>query len=192
MVTPYQVYVAYRKAKPTKKAIKIPSEQVYRIRLGADTLWCIDRCAGYFNTIYSNINLDMYMQCGFKVFKAFPYKQLINQKVLVKYKQLDKIKKRTIKTSNNKIFDSFQHIKLPLLNYCKEYKYKQKKILSDYNSGDIDTIIVVYCMHHKLVSFSDIEEDYLYNIYNQYNDWVKLMFRFEPYIEELDTENRFE
>ncbi len=192
MVTPYEVYVSYRKAKPTTKTIKIPSEQVYRNRLGVNTLWNIDRCTGYFNTIYSNIDLDTYMQCGYKVFKSFPYKQLINQKVLTKYKQLDKTRKRTVKTSNDRITESFKYIDKPLLNYCKDMISKKKRILYDYTLGRVDSVIVMYCIHHKLVSFDDIEEDYLYNIYNQYNKWVKLMFKYEYYIEELDKEKRFE
>ena len=191
MVTPYQVYVSYRKAKPSKKEPRIPSEEIYRNRLGTKTLWFLDRCAGYFNTIYSNIDIDTYMKIGFDTYKNFTYRQLLEPKVLNAYKILDKRRKRTVKTSNNSILNSFGYIELPLLNYCKLLDGKQKQILSDYNKGYIDSVIVVYCMHHKLVTFNDIEEDYLYNIVNQYNDWVKLMFKFEKYIEELDTERKF-
>jgi len=131
------------------------------------------------------------MAIGFKTYKNFAYRQLLEPKVLNAYKIYDKRRKRTVKSSNNLILNSFSCVDVPLLNYCKLYDGKQKQILSDYNTGRIDSVVVVYCMHHKLVTFNDIEEDYLYNIVNQYNDWVKLMFKFESYIEELDTERKF-
>jgi hypothetical protein len=191
MVTSYQVYIAYRMAKPSKKEPRIPTEENYRNRLSVKTLWNIDRCAGYFNTIYSNIDLDVYMKIGFDTYKTFSYKQILESKILDAYKLYDKRKKRLVKSSKDFIFDSFKHIDVPLLNYCRLMDQKQKLILSDYNKGYIDSVIVVYCMHHKLVTFNDIEEQYLYNIVNQYNEWVKLMFTFEEYIEELDTERKF-
>ncbi len=192
MVTSYDIVVSYKQHKPSKKPIRIPSEETYRNRLGVKSLYIIDRTSGYFNTIYSNLNLDLYIKCGFELFKTFNYTMLLHPKILERYKKNDKTLKRLVKTSNNRIFDSFTDINLPLRNYCKKYVGKQKLIITAYLQNEIDSIIVVYCIHNKLVTFNDIEEDYLYNIFNQYDDWVRLMFRFEDYIEELDKENRFE
>jgi hypothetical protein len=192
MITPYDVYVAYRKSKISQKNPIILSEQKYRNRLSIKTLWNIDRCSDYFNTIYSNIDINTYMDIGYKIYKNFTYKQILEPKILESYKVYDKRKKRTIKTSNDLIFNSFQFINLPLLNYCKLMNQNQKQILLDYNKGYIDSIIVVYCMYNKIVSFNDIEEQYLYNIINSYNEWVSLMFNYEDYIEKLDKENRIE
>ena len=189
MITSYDIYLSYNKAKKSKR---ISTEEKYRNRLSEKSLWNIDRASGYFNTLYSNIDIDTYMKYGFDTFKTFNYNMLLNPKIINYYKSNDKRLKRTIKTSKVRIKRSFDILDMPLLNYCKLYKDRQNMLLSNYLLNKIDSVIVVYCIYNKLISFNDVEESYLYNIFNQYNDWVRLMYKYEDYIEELDKEKRIE
>ena len=187
MITPYNVYCVYRKVKAGNKKYNLPTEEKYRNRLSTSSLLEIDRCSQYFNTLYSNINLEIYMKCGFQVYKTFSFQKFLDPKILEKYKSVDKRLKRNINISKEYIDNSFNCINMPLYKYCRQYVGQRKKIIDDYLFNRIHGMIVVYCMRFNLISFIDDEECYFYNINNNYDEWIKKMYSVKKYIEDIDN-----
>ena len=186
MITPYHVYCAYRKAKANGKKYRLASEDTYRNKISTISLLEIDKCSQYFNTLYTNINLELYMVCGFKVYKGFSFQKFLDPKILEEYKLTDKRIKRNVDVSKEDIDASFKCIGMPLYKYCKCTLGQKKLIIDDYQFNRIHGVIVVYCIKFKLVSFMDDEEDYFYNIINQYDKWLNKMYSCKNYIESVD------
>ena len=188
MTTPYDVYVAYVTARQIRKpkSSKPLTEEKYRNRLSSKNLEIIDLLSGFFNTIYSNINPTMYMLCGFKIFKTFKYSNFLNEKILDEFIREDKRQKRNLDVTEDDIHKSFNHINMPLKDYCKLMDGIQKMIITDYLLNNIHGSIIVYCMFKKLISFSSLEKNYIYYIDNNFNDYLKSMFKREQLIKELD------
>lgn len=188
MITSYDVYKLYRQLKSNNP--KIPSENVYRKRLSLKSLLNIDRLTQYFNTIYSNVDPKLYFKYGFSLWKTFNYAKFLDDRILEKYKQQDKIIKRSIKASKDNIDTSFNYITTPLYRYCKEYDNNQKHIITDYLFNRINSVIIMYCIKNKYIDFNDIETELLYHIFNNYDDWMKLMYKNYKYIELLDNKQK--
>ena len=189
MTTPYDVYVAYVTAKQVRKSkvAKPLTEEKYRNRLSSKTLDIIDLLSNYFNTIYSNVNPVMYMLCGFNIYKNFGYPNFLNKKILDEFICEDKRQKRKSDVTENDIRRSFDHINMPLSNYCKLMDGTQKMIITDYLLNNIHGSIIVYCMFIKLISFNTIEKDYIYYINNNFSEHLKSMFKREQLIKRLDN-----
>jgi len=188
MITSYDIYCAYNKAKG-KKCLP---EDKYRNRMAEKTLINIDKCAQYFNTIYSNIDPDVYMQCGCKLWKTFGPSKFLDERIIEEYKNQDKRIKRTVRTSGERIRNSFKHIGMPLDEYCAfiDTSTRRYRIISDYIKNKVDSVIIVYCLYNRLLRFNDLEREYLYNILNNYDEWVSLMYKYEDLIEQLNEEYR--
>jgi hypothetical protein len=190
MITPYDVYCAYNNAR-NKRTF---SEEKYRNRLSDKNLLQIDKTAMYFNTVYSNIDLDMYMQCGFKLWKTFNPSRFLDERIIEEYKNQDKKFKRTIKVTKEDIDSSFEYIGMPLDEYCHliSSSYKNHLIISGYIKNRIHSVIIVYCLYNRLIRFDDLQRDYVYNILNNYDEWVSLMYKWEDYIKQKNEEYRNE
>jgi hypothetical protein len=190
MITPYDVYCAFNKARNKR----IVSEEKYRNRLSEKNLLQIDKTAMYFNTVYSNIDLDMYMQCGLKLWKTFNPSRFLDERIIEEYKNQDKRYKRSINVSKEDIDRSFEYIGMPLDEYCSiiSSSYKDHLIISGYIKNKIHSVIVVYCLYNRLIRFDDLHRDYVYNILNNYDEWVSLMYKWEDYIKQKNEEYRNE
>jgi hypothetical protein len=188
MITPYDVYCAFNKARNKR----IVSEEKYRNRLSEKNLLQIDKTAMYFNTVYSNIDLDMYMQCGLKLWKTFNPSRFLDERIIEEYKNQDKRHKRSINVSKEDIDRSFEYIGMPLDEYCSviSSSYKDHLIISGYIKNKIHSVIVVYCLYNRLIRFDDLHRDYVYNILNNYDEWVSLMYKWEDYIKQKNEEYR--
>jgi len=164
--------------------------------MSIDSLLNLDKAAMYFNTVYSNLDLDLYMECGAALWKTFNPKRFLDEKILEKYKQLDKLKKRIISVTKEDIDNSFEYMNAPLKVYCSiiDLIDNRYSIISGYLKNKIHTTIIVYCLYHRYIKFDDIDKMYIYYILNQYSEWVSCMLSIEDYIKEKDLEytKRFE
>jgi len=204
MVTEQDVYIAYRKAKSLQsgKGFRLPKDfdEWYNTKLTETNRCHLSRMAGFFNTTLSNINIDIYMECGFELFKTFSYHMFLSPKVLQHYIDKDKRKKRRISASMTGISDSFAYIKSQmkdqkviegytmLQSYCKTREGDRKLILNDYMRNFIDPLVVVYCLYYKYLILTDIEREYMYPISNRYRELLTQMFEVEKFIKEKENE----
>ena len=199
MITDYDVYVAFRKAQAfsKNKPYRLPKNwDVFKnSRLSDKNLQFLQTITDYFNTKWSNISIDKYMECGFELFKNFSYHQFLKRNVIDLYIEKDKIRKRIIKQKKSDIRKSFEHIKSlnlsPIKNYsvletyCKLKDNQQKKIIKDYLLNKIDPVLFVYCLYYKFFQLTDIEKELVYNITNNYRKYLVIMFKQKKFIEEL-------
>jgi len=204
MVTEQDVYIAYRKAKSLQsgKGFRLPKDfdEWYNTKLTETNRSHLSRMAGFFNTTLSNINIDIYMECGFELFKTFSYHMFLSPKVLQHYIDKDKRKKRRISASMTGISDSFAYIRSQmkdqkviegytmLQSYCKTREGDRKLILNDYMRNFIDPLVVVYCLYYKYLILTDIEREYMYPISNRYRELLTQMFEVEKFIKEKENE----
>lgn len=104
----------------------------------------LTRISKYFLTVWSNIDLEDFIKCGFEVFKGFYFHQFFDKKIMSLYITKDKIKKRNQENIKKEIVKSVCYIK----KYMKGKKY--------------DHLIIDYCKLKKGFSYILIE-DYLKN-----------------------------
>ena len=122
MITEQDVYVAYRRAKSLQsgKGFRLPKswDEFYATKMTVKNREFLDRTTGYFNTTWSNINLDKYMGTGCSLYKTFSYHMFLRPNILTHYIEKDKIQKRKVQADTLAIDASFQYI----TNYLRSEK----------------------------------------------------------------------
>ena len=114
MITEQDVYVAYRRAKSNQsgKGFRLPKDwdEFYATKMTKKNREFLDRTTGYFNTTWSNVNLDNYMTCGCDLYKTFSYHMFLRPNIIRHYIEQDKRIKRRIGISKDSIDRSMQFI----------------------------------------------------------------------------------
>ncbi len=201
MITDYDVYVSFRKAQANykNKAFRLPSDwdSFKEKRMSVKNKQCLDRVTDFFNTKWSNIDIDTYMECGFSIYKTFSYHMFLKRNVLDLYIENDKQRKRRIKVNKESLHDSFIHMRCVfceplkgyslLESYCRVKRGAEKMIIHDYLKNKIDPLLIVYCIYHKYLKLSDTDREKVYNISNRYRDLLEKMFEVEHNIKELES-----
>lgn len=202
MITRFDVYVAYRKAKANhdNKGFRLPNDwnEYLTKKMKPQNREFLEKLTGYFNTTFSNIDIDKYMECGFQLWKTFSYHMFLRRNIIDLYKEQDKRRKRQIKIDMERIDTSMDFIKervgdkkingYNLLQvYCKIKEGAMRLIVSDYLKNDVDPLIFVYCIYYKYIKLTDIEREYCYNVVNRYRDLLEQMFQVENHIQEKEN-----
>ena len=202
MITDYDVYVAFRKAQAysKNKPYRLPKNwTVFKnSRLSSKNLEFLQKLTDYFNTKWSNICIDDYMQYGFELYKNFSYHQFFKQNVIDLYIEKDKQKKRlfnNLKQSIKKTFDYLDTLKINpkngytvLQHYCKLKDDNLKCIITDYIQNKINPLVFVYCLYYKYLTLTDIEKENVYYITNNYRELLAKMFKLKSYIQGFENE----
>ncbi len=204
MITVEDVYVAYRRAKSLQsgKGFRLPKDwdEFYATKMTPKNKELLEKAAGYFNTTWSNININEYMECGAEMYKSFAYHMFFHPKVLQNYIEKDKRKKRRIGKSAKSIEDTFVFINHfmrdreningynMLQSYCKITDGHKKTILEHYMKNRVDPLVVVYCLYYKYLRLTDIERQYVYSISNRYRDLLQDMFDVEQEIKDRELD----
>ena len=201
-ITEWDVYVAYRRAKSLQsgKGFRLPKDpdDFLATKMTVKNREFLDRATGYFNTTWSNVNLDNYMECGCDLYKTFSYHMFLRPNILSHYIEKDKQLKRKVKADTLAIDASFDFINGYMKNvpkiegysnlqfYCKGKNGERKKIITDYLEGKVDSVLLTYCIYYKYIKLTDIEREYCYNVVNRYRDFLEQMFNVEEYIKSKD------
>ncbi len=205
MITEEDVYVCYRKAKSlqTGKGFRIPKDwdSHFNTKMKDQTRNLLIKAAGYFNTTWSNVDIQTYMEVGCRLYATFSYHMFFKPQVLSEYISQDKRQKRLIKANIEKIDESFDHINEWLIYkgfhssdytnlqlYCKCKDGEVKTIVADYLKNLIDPVLLSYCIFFKYIKLTDIEREYCYNVVNRYRDVLEQMFRVEDEIKRRDVQ----
>ena len=203
MITEEDVYVAYRRAKSLQsgKGFRLPKhwDTFFVDKMSQKNREYLTRAAGFFNTTWSNVNLDKYMSCGAELYKTFSYHMFLRPNILTHYIEKDKIQKRKVQADILLIDASFNYIigylrsekmgsrdYTDLEFYCKLKEGDKKSIVGDYLSGHIDSVLLTYCIYYKYIKLTDIEREYCYNVVNRYRDFLQQMFDVEDFIKSKD------
>lgn len=201
MITPYQVYCAFRRAQSlsTGKPYRLPkSWEAQMAKMSEPNLRSLERTAGYFNTTYSAVDLEEYMKCGFELYKGFTYTSLLKKEVLQHYIQKDKVKKRKVNASKEDIDNTFENIHdylndvecrkgySKLQSFCKDREGEVRKIINLYNKGLIDQMTFIYCINKKYIVLTDDERALIPYISQRYRDLLDNLYDVIEYIQEKE------
>lgn len=203
MISEYDVYCSFRRAQAISKdrGYRIPKNwDDFLGKMNHKNAEWLYKMMSYFNTTYSNIDLDEYMKCGFELWKGFTYKHFCDGKIIDLYIQKDKIKKRKMTSSRESIDKSFAYVNnhldnstihcmrnyTKLHNYCKLRDGQIRRIIKAYNSNDIDSMLLVYCIHKGYIDLIDDERSLIPYIVPRYRELRENMLEMIDYIKKLD------
>ena len=208
MITDQDVYFAFRKAQANanNRGFRMPKDwDKFVLRMTEYNVNKLHQAALYFNTTYSNIDLDVYMASGFEIWKGFTYKNLLHDKVIQLYIHKDKTKKRTlevtqreIETTFNTISDWLQDKPLrpgynQLQNFCKFRAGEVRICINMYVQGKVDVMTLAYCVNRGYIKLTDDERALSPYLVQRYRDILDALEDVKMFIiekeRELDEDN---
>ena len=133
--TAYTIYEAYKtvEADIKNKKLNIFDEEAFVKRISEKNRGFYQDMANLFSTQFSNVNPDIYMQCGFHLFKSFGPDKFFREIILNEYISRDARRKRDPNEELQSVLDSLKFIGRPIEKYLKEdngvIKNGQKRIL---------------------------------------------------------------
>ena len=195
-----EIYVTYlrMKAESKNRGYRLPKEPSLSIEKmkqkneknyeKLETLW------KFFNTKWSNIDLETYFKSGFELFPNFTYTNFLNDKIIKHYIQKDKVQKFHSELNKKTILKSFKFIKsynkenyiCSLKEFCNLQEEFDHIVVREYIKGNIDSYTLIYCILRKYIILSVEEKGKIQDIINKittYKKYVlenwKLFMKFE-------------
>lgn len=202
-MTTYQVYCAFRRAQGESKGtgFRLPkSWEDQQKKMTQQNLDALQKTADYFNTVFSNIDLETYMKCGFELYKGFTYAMFLKKEVIQLYINKDKSKKRRMESSKETIDDTFDNISeylssrtlhkgySKLQSFCKFRDGEIRDVVTLYNQSKVDQMTLVYCMTKKYITMSDDEMALVPYITQRYRTLVSNLNDIKEYIIQKEKE----
>lgn len=204
MITDYDVYVAFRKAQGNAngRGFRLPKnwEEFRHRKMSEVNRTQLDKAALYFNTTYSNIDIDMYMACGFEIWKGFTYAKFLHQKVIDLYIHKDKVKKRSLEVTHREVETTFNNIHdwlqgqperpgyTQLQNFCKFRAGEVRIIINMYVQGKIDVMTLAYCVNRNYINLTDDERALSPYLVQRYRDLLEYLEDVKPFIQQKERE----
>ena len=188
MTSDFDVYAAFRRAQANAngRGFRLPKDwESFKGKMNKQNGEWLYKATMYFNTTYSNVDLDAYMSCGFDLWKGFTYKYFCDQRVIELYIQKDKIKKRKLRATTDEIEKSFVVISRyledkpirpgysQLQNFCKFRDGEVKNIINMYNRGHVDSMTLTYCMFRRYLVLTDDERVLMPYISQRYRELIE-------------------
>jgi hypothetical protein len=153
MVTEFDVYSKFVKARSqsNSKPYNLPKDWVkfYSEKLTKNAQDNLTRSSKYFTTIWCDIDIEKFMECGFELFPKFSYHLFFNRKILELYKRRDKLVKNEELNMKKGIIESVKFI-VPFMK-GKEYK----NLFNDYCKLTIDNrhVIISHYLKNNVSSY---------------------------------------
>lgn len=203
MITEQDVYFAFRKAQANAndRGFRMPKDwDAFLAKMSEQNRNWLRQATIYFNTKYSNIDLDRYMECGFEVWKSFSYKHLLHDKVIQLYIQKDKIKKRQMEVTHREIEQTFNNIadyladkpRRPgynqLQNFCKFREGELRICINKYVQGEVDVMTLTYCVNRGYIQLTDDERALSPYLVQRYRELIENLKDVKPFIQEKESE----
>lgn len=203
MVTDQDVYFAFRKAQGNAngRGFRMPKDWgAFLEKMNANNKNWLRQATIYFNTKYSNIDLDRYMECGFEVWKSFTYKHFLDDKVIQLYIQKDKTRKRQMEVSHREIEQSFNAISdylmdkprrpgyTQLQNFCKFRDGELRICINMYVQGIVDAMTLTYCVNRGYIQLTDDERALSPYLVQRYRELLESLQDVKGFIKEKERE----
>jgi len=178
------VYIAFRKAQAnaSNRGYRIPKDfdKHLETKMSEKNREALILSTKYFNTKWTNINIDRFFECGFEIFKGFTYLQFFNQKVLNLYKVKDKNHKREMEVDKKELLKSFKWVKSwmakneinNLSNYCKLSEGNRTVIIDHYLKNKVDKYFLVTMIQKRYLRLTDADRALVPYITEQYRECV--------------------
>lgn len=168
MITEEDVWLSYKQAKnqSTKNW-----NAAYK-RLSEENRNNLYELTKKFNTVWHNIDPFTYMKIGCYLWKSFSYKHFLDRRILNKYIELDKKRKRENNLSEEDIKKSLKYIYnhySDLIQYSKDKENDRHVAINDYLKNNIDKYTLTYLIVQKYLKVDDFE----WNLISYLNDNFK-------------------
>ena len=203
MITEQDVYFAFRKAQANAndRGFRMPKDwDAFVAKMTEQNRNWLKQATMYFNTKFSNIDLDRYMACGFEIWKGFTYKQFLDDKVINLYISKDKSKKRQSEVTQREIEQSFNNIsdflkEVPrrpgygqLQNFCKFRDGEVRVCINMYVQGKVDVMTLAYCVNRGYIQLTDDERALSPYLVQRYRELVENLQDVSGFIAEKERE----
>lgn len=181
MYTIQSVYETYRRVQGRLlgRPYRLPKDfSAWFVNANKPTQENLEKLTLYMNTKWQNIDLEMYFEMGFSLWKAFSYHQFLNPKVLNLYIDKDKLKKRSLVGCKADLIKSFKHIKTAYNgytfdDYCSLREGNISQPVSDFLSNKIGKYGLTYLIHQQYLTLSDYERSLVSVVVLNYRDIVE-------------------
>ena len=163
MITPLDVYVAFRRA--SGKPYRLPKDWIAHMeKMPRQNREALKTVTDFFNTKWNKIDLDKFMRIGFELFPKFTYVKFFDSRVINMYITKDKNEKRDMDINKQKLVDSAKFIKkyiqqnslINLKNYARKRDGFESIAVKHYNAGKVNAIFLYYLIHKRYLL---LEED---------------------------------
>lgn len=150
MYTEIDVFIAFKKAQASanNRGFRIPKDWVeyFSEKLTTNQQYMLTRMSKYFSTVWVDIDLNKYFECGFELYPKLNYHLFFKKQIMDLYKRKDKMIKDDLQLMKMNIVKSSIFVK----SYMKNYEYRN--LLSDYCKITIDNrhVIVDHYLHNKI------------------------------------------
>ena len=177
MVNNKDIYINYRLA----KGYRLPKDISAAIsRLSEKNQEALDIAAKYFSTKWHNIDISIFMKCGFEIIPKFSYTDIFNTKVMRYYIQRDKEKKWHTKMSKENIVNSLKFVKnynknnniKNVMHYCNMYDNGKKIIVDHYMKNKVCKYFILWLYLIDYLNIDDEDMKFLPDILSHQNELV--------------------
>jgi len=153
MVTEQDVYNKFMKVKSQSngKPYRLPKDWVkhYSEKLSKNAQDNLTRASKYFTTLWCDIDIEKYIECGFELFPKFSYHQIFNKKIMVLYKRRDKLVKSELKNMKHEIINSVKFV----VTFMKDKEYNN--LFSEYSRFTLENrhVIITHYLQNHISSY---------------------------------------
>lgn len=168
MTTELDVYRAFRKAQSSfnNRGFRLPKDWVkyFSEKLTDSQQYMLTRASKYFSTVWSDIDINMYFECGFELYPKLNYHLFFKKQIMDLYKRKDKALKNDNRNMKMNIVKSSIFVKTYMMG--RDYRH----LFNDYCKLTIDGrhVIVDHYLQNKVNGYFlswMVAEGYL-NIYD--------------------------
>ncbi len=180
-MTPLKLYQIFKKKESLYKNKNMGVPQNLN-KLSVKNFKKLQKISDYFNTIWQNIDPELYIKLGFEKWKSFNLDKLDNPDLFQKYKSVDKL----WKMGYNKIDEDVLKKSISYIKNQKNYFNDEiiKQPIKDYIKNKIDPIFLCYLIEQKYIILTGEEKSLLSYFLNDYDEIKFMMYKKYHYIKE--------
>lgn len=187
MITEEQIYRKFRsiQSRILNRPYRLPKNwDIFFAKLGPDRKVPLTRLTLNFNTKWSNVDPDLYINAGFEVFgPRFSYHVFLDKRVLNLYISKDRAIKREVENIEESLRKSIDFVDsvIPdgptskLYRYVNMYDGSRPRAFTDYLANNIDKYFLVWLIKEDYVKIRNEQAMQLCYINEQYNKYLRIL-----------------
>ena len=191
------VYGSFRAAqgRHNNRGYRLPKdfEKHFTTKMSASNTDSLILITKYFNTKWSNIDIDLYFDYGFELYKTFSYKLFFNENILNLYIRRDKNKKREMDVSKQVILQSTKFVKgymkmhdiQDIKQYCRLRDDNESVIVRHYVKGYVDKVFLSLMIQMRYLLLDDSDRAMIPYINEHYRKCCIMLNEMRGFITKL-------
>jgi hypothetical protein len=192
MYTTFDIYTKHKIAQAISKGkgYRLPKDwEVYwNNKVSFEDKELIQKATDYFNTKWSDLNIDVFMSVGFEIYKNFKYQHFFEKKVIKNYIARDKNKKYISKDIRKELVDSLKYVLKNyenILSYCEIVENNRKKVIDDYIKNNISASFLCLLIKLGIVNFTEDDKALCPYIKSEYKNIKKKIDENKEFVDKI-------